>query len=161
MKRLTAFACGCILSLGLPLGVLPASAQSAVLEAGTLTCNVAGGGSFIVGSTKRLNCDFAGTGGQRDRYVGEISKIGLDLGVTGGGVIVWTVLAASNDLQSGALSGSYSGVGAEAAVGVGGGAKVLVGGSNQTISLQPLSLKGGSGLNVSLAVETMTLRAVR
>lgn len=138
-----------------------AMAQNATLEAGTLTCAVAGGGSFIVGSTKALNCTFQGSGGQREGYEGEISRIGLDLGVTGGGVIVWTVLAASDTIESGALAGSYSGVGAEASVGVGAGAKVLVGGSNKTISLQPLSVQGQSGLNVAVAVETITLRAVR
>ncbi|MEL7047968.1 MAG: DUF992 domain-containing protein [Pseudomonadota bacterium] len=158
MKHIIRAAVATLAACGLMgLGGASVSAQSAALEVGTLTCNVSGGGSFVVGSTKRLNCTFTGLGGQNDRYLGEISKIGLDLGVTAGGVIVWTVLSATSDLVPGALSGSYSGVGAEAAVGIGGGAKLLVGGSDSSISLQPLSLQGGSGLNVSVAVETMTL----
>lgn len=138
-------------------GASAATAQDATLEVGSLTCNVAGGGSFIVGSTKSLDCTFAGLSGKTEHYRGSISKVGLDLGVTGGGIIVWTVLAASQDLGSGALSGSYSGVGAEAAVGIGAGAKILVGGSQHSISLQPVSVQGNTGLNIALAVETMTL----
>lgn len=145
----------CLGTIG--LGAHPAAAQDATLEVGTLTCNVAGGGSFIVGSTKSLDCKFTGLSGKSEHYRGSISKIGLDLGVTGGGVIVWTVFAAAQDLGPGALAGSYSGLGAEAAVGIGAGAKVLVGGSQRSISLQPLSVQGNTGLNVAIAVETMTL----
>ena len=43
------------------------------------------------------------------------------------------------------------------AVGVGVGANVLFGGSNRTIALQPLSVEGQAGLNVSLGVSGLTL----
>ncbi|MEM1371590.1 MAG: DUF992 domain-containing protein [Pseudomonadota bacterium] len=154
-------ACGLVFLGVSTLGGTDLRAQSADLQAGTLVCNVAGGGSYIVGSTKSLDCSFTGTGGLIERYIGRIQKIGLDIGVTGGSVIVWTVLAGTTDISPGALAGSYSGVGVDAAVGVGGGAKLLVGGSNNTISLQPLSLKGQSGLNVSVAVETISLSVVQ
>ena len=47
-----------------------------------------------------------------------------------------------------------------AGVGVGVGANVLVGGSNRTISLQPLSLEGSVGINLSLGVSGLTLTYV-
>jgi hypothetical protein len=46
-------------------------------------------------------------------------------------------------------------------VGVGGGANVLVGGSNQTISLQPLSVQSQRGVNLALGVSAVELEAAR
>jgi hypothetical protein len=40
---------------------------------------------------------------------------------------------------------------------VGVGANVLVGGSGSTISLQPLSIEGNTGLNVAAGVAALTL----
>jgi hypothetical protein len=41
------------------------------------------------------------------------------------------------------------------------GANVLFGGSNNTISLQPLSLEGSISLNVALGIAGLTLTWVR
>ena len=41
------------------------------------------------------------------------------------------------------------------------GANVLVGGSNQTVTLQPLSLSGQVGLNVAAGVAGLELQFVR
>ena len=57
----------------------------------------------------------------------------------------------------GALAGEYVGASGDIAVGVGVGANVLLGGSNRTIALQPLSVEGQAGLNVSLGVSGLTL----
>jgi hypothetical protein len=56
-----------------------------------------------------------------------------------------------------ALAGEYVGASGDIAVGVGAGANVLFGGSNRTIALQPLSVQGQAGLNVSLGVSGLTL----
>ena len=40
-------------------------------------------------------------------------------------------------------------------------AAVLVGGSNKQISLQPVSVQGGAGLNVAGGVAEISLKAVR
>ena len=45
-----------------------------------------------------------------------------------------------------------------AAVGVGANANVLVGGSNSSITLQPLSLQGQTGLNLAVGVAAFELR---
>ena len=61
----------------------------------------------------------------------------------------------------GALAGHYVGGTAEATVGAGLGANALVGGSNRTITLQPLSVTGQTGLNVAAGVAELTLAPAR
>ena len=46
-------------------------------------------------------------------------------------------------------------------VGAGAGANVLVGGSNRTVSLQPVSVQGQTGLNLAAGVAELTLRPAR
>ncbi len=138
----------------------PAAAQGGV-RVGTLSCNEAGGWGFIFGSSKALHCTFSpGPGGHPEHYAGTISKYGVDIGYTRGGVLVWAVLAPTTNLAPGALAGSYGGATASATVGVGAGANVLIGGSNRTISLQPLSIEGNTGLNVAAGIGAITLRLV-
>jgi hypothetical protein len=146
--------------LGLAAGILipgaPARAQGT--KVGTLTCNVASGWGFVFGSSKALHCTFTPGPGQPENYAGTINKFGVDIGYTQGGVLVWAVLAPTANLASGALSGNYVGATGSATVGVGAGANILVGGSNSTISLQPVSLEGNTGLNVAAGVGSITLR---
>ena len=135
----------------------PAQAQSGV-RIGTLSCNVASGWGFVFGSSRQLRCVFSGGPGQGDHYTGTISRFGADIGFTRGGVLVWAVLAPTNNVAPGALAGNFAGATATAAVGVGAGANVLVGGSNNSISLQPLSIEGNTGLNVAAGIGAVTLR---
>jgi hypothetical protein len=125
---------------------------------GVLTCGVKGGPSFILGSRRELRCIFHGNSGDRgERYGGQIQKLGLDVGLVGNAQLSWTVLAPVRTLGPAALTGWYAGIGAGATVGVGAGANLLVGGSFNTISLQPLSVLGQTGLNASLAVASVEL----
>ena len=137
----------------------PAAAQSGV-NVGTLTCNVASGWGFVFGSSRGINCTFSG-GGRYEYYSGQISKFGVDIGYTQGGVLVWTVIAPAANLAPGALSGGYGGGTASATVGFGVGANALIGGSNNTIALQPLSIEGNRGLNVAAGVAALTLQFYR
>jgi hypothetical protein len=135
----------------------PAHGQEGV-AAGLLTCGVKGGVSFIIGSTRELRCVFrTAPGDPGERYEGKIEKFGLDIGVTNNAVMEWTVIAPTNRIAMGALAGKYLGVSADASVGLGGGANVLVGGSNSTVSLQPVSVQGQTGLNAALAVASVEL----
>jgi hypothetical protein len=143
------------LSGSLALGA-PAQAQPGVVI-GTLTCNVASGFGFVFGSSRAINCTFAGPGGRYEHYVGDISKFGVDVGFTQGGILVWTVVAPTAALAPGALAGNYVGGTASATVGVGVGANALVGGSSNSIALQPLSIEANRGLNVAAGVAAMTL----
>ncbi len=138
----------------------PAGAQSGV-AVGNLTCNVASGWGFVFGSSRALNCNFAGAGGRAERYVGNIMKFGVDIGYTQGGVMIWTVIAPTANMVPGSLAGSYAGGTASATVGVGVGANALVGGSNNTVALQPLSLEGNTGLNVAAGIGAINLSPAR
>jgi len=93
-------------------------------------------------------------------YTGSITKFGLDLGATAGGEMAWSVFAPSNK-RFGALAGHYGGATAEATVGAGVGANVLVGGSNRTVTLQPLSVQGQTGLNLAVGVAGLELHPAR
>jgi hypothetical protein len=143
---------------GLASGIVqPAQAQGGV-RVGTLNCNVASGWGFVFGSSKALRCTFAPAPGRAEFYAGTINKFGVDIGYTQGGVLVWGVFAPSANIGPGALSGNYIGATGSATVGVGAGANVLVGGSNRTISLQPVSLEGNTGLNVAAGIGSISLR---
>ncbi|HUC10608.1 MAG TPA: DUF992 domain-containing protein [Stellaceae bacterium] len=142
---------------GVALPGLPAQAQTSV-RVGTLNCNVAAGWGFVFGSSKALHCVFSHAGGPPERYTGSISKFGIDIGYTQGGALIWAVLAPTANIARGALSGNYGGATASATVGVGAGANVLVGGSNHTISLQPVSIEGNTGLNVAAGIGAISLR---
>jgi hypothetical protein len=144
-------------AIGIAGGGAPAAAQGNV-QVGTLTCNVSGGWGFVFGSSKAVRCTFARAGGRPEHYAGSINKFGVDIGYTQGGVLVWGVFAPSGGLAPGALSGNYVGATGSATVGVGAGANVLVGGSNRTISLQPVSIEGNTGLNVAAGIGSISLR---
>jgi hypothetical protein len=150
-----------VAAAGLALGSIPliAPARAAVgVQAGVLTCNVASGSGFIFGSDRDISCTFSGNGGRIEHYTGTISKFGVDIGYTRGGVIMWAVLAPTHNPPPHALTGDYGGVTAGASVGVGASANLLVGGSSHEISLQPLSIEGQKGLNVAAGIAEIKLR---
>jgi hypothetical protein len=131
------------------------------VKVGELTCDISAGLGLIISSHKELTCMFTPAGGgQREVYTGSITKFGLDLGATSGGTLGWSVYAPTSK-AIGALAGHYSGASAEATVGVGAGVNVLVGGSNRTITLQPLSVQGQTGINVAAGVTELDLRRAR
>jgi len=136
------------------------SAQAAThgVKVGELTCGVASGWGFVFGSTKDLHCVFRQNNRKAVHYSGSISKFGVDIGYTEGGVLVWGVMAPTSDVRPGALDGDYVGVSAGATAGVGVGANVLVGGFDKSFSLQPLSVSGNEGLNVAAGIGSITLK---
>ena len=150
---------GLVISLVGFLASAPTIAQAqGGVRVGTLTCHVASGWGFIFGSSKALRCTFAPAPGRAEFYAGTINKFGVDIGYTQGGVLIWAVFAPTANLGPGALSGNYVGATGSATVGVGAGANVLIGGSNSTISLQPLSVEGNTGLNVAAGIGSISLR---
>lgn len=136
----------------------PARADEGGVKAGFLTCNVDSGWGFVLGSTRELKCSYVHDHGSLERYTGHINKFGVDIGYQSGGVIVWGVLAPTADVGKGALAGEYGGVAGSAAVGVGAGANVLIGGFQKSITLQPVSIEGTSGLNVAAGIAQVTLQ---
>jgi hypothetical protein len=126
------------------------------VRVGDLTCNVASGWGFVFGSSKDLHCTYRGNG-HVEHYTGSISKFGVDIGYTEGGVLVWGVFAPTSDMRQGALSGDYVGGSAQATVGLGVGANALLGGFDKSIALQPLSVEGSKGLNVAAGIGSISL----
>jgi hypothetical protein len=135
---------------------LAGSASADGVKIGTLSCHEAGGWGFIFGSSRAVHCTYSGNG-HMERYNGDISKFGVDVGYQGSAVLLWDVIAPNTGMERGALSGHYGGVDASAAVGVGAGANVLVGGFNRSFTLQPVSIEGETGLNVAAGVGELTL----
>lgn len=137
----------------------PAFASPNGVKVGILTCQVDSGWGYVVGSSKDIACNYHPNHGEVDRYVGSISKFGVDIGYTDHGVIVWDVVAPTSDTRPGALEGGYAGATASATVGAGIGANVLLGGFDKSIALQPISVEGNTGLDVSAGIGAMRLEA--
>src|SRR5262245_6296867 len=128
------------LLLGLLLIGNSAHAQGSSIRQGMLTCRTSPSLGLIVGSTQRLACRFKENSGWTQDYVGRMNRVGLDIGITAGGVMAWAVLGSSSAIRPGALTGRFVGGSGDISVGVGAGANLLVGGTGQAVSLQPLSL---------------------
>ena len=148
-----------VAAVTLVASVAGAHAQHHQVQAGILECEGGQNVGYVVGSTTELQCVFrSNTGAPPQPYIARIQRFGLDLGVTAQTGLAWVVNAPSYRLGSGALAGHYGGVGANATVGVGVGANLLVGGSDNSISLQPLSLQGQTGLSAVAGVVDVDLR---
>ena len=148
-----------VAALALAVGLAdPAAAQR--VRAGVLTCDVSAGIGLIIGSQKSVVCTFAPEPpGPQQVYSGSITKFGLDVGATGGGVMVWAVFTDSVAPPGpGFLAGDYFGASGQVTVSAGLGANVLIGGSNNTIALQPVSVSTSVGLNLALGVAELHLR---
>jgi len=157
----TACAAAAVVAAALAMVVRPADAQPRQIQVGTLTCSMSASIGLIVGSQKNVNCVLKGQPGEpEEAYSGTMTTIGLDIGVTSGGVIVWTVFA-DTDRYAGMLAGIYTGATAEVSIAAGLGANVLVGGSNRTVALQPLSLQGQVGLDIAAGIGQLELHPVR
>ncbi len=133
-----------------------ASAQTPKI--GTLVCHISGGVGMILMENQALDCVFTDKSGVTSHYIGRLTNVGVNIGISGPGQMVWGVLAATNNVGPGALAGDYAGAQGSVAVGAGVGGAVLVGGSGKTISLQPISVSAGTGLNLSAGIGNISLQ---
>src|SRR5690349_22991057 len=106
-----------ITAAALALAALSGSAQAQDrVQAGSLTCDVSAGIGLIIGSQRNVSCTFTPSlPGPIEYYTGTISKLGIDIGVTAGGVMIWLVYSPTNR-PVGGLTGTYVGGSAEASV---------------------------------------------
>ncbi|HEV3109641.1 MAG TPA: DUF992 domain-containing protein [Candidatus Binataceae bacterium] len=141
----------------LQAGPLVSAASAQGVKTGLLTCQVASGFGWIIGSTRTMQCKFSPGHGHIEEYNGTISKVGIDIGYLGACVIAWAVVAPNSAPGPGALSGNYFGATAQAAAMVGGGVNVMTGGFRSSIALQPISVMGNTGLYVGAGIASMTL----
>jgi hypothetical protein len=157
-KKFRLLASAAAVAVGAATFAMPAAAAG--VKVGTLTCHVASGWGFIFGSSKDLRCIFDPTRGPDEHYIGSVSKFGVDIGYTSSAVILWGVVAPTSSMRPSALEGDYVGATASATVGVGAGANVLIGGFDRSITLQPLSISGSTGLNVAGGIGAIHLKYV-
>lgn len=124
---------------------------------GRLTCRVGPGVGALIASRRRLACRFDARDGHSERYSGTVTRFGLDVGITAGGVMRWIVLSRTRGVRPGSLAGHYVGASGDVSAGLGGGAKVLVGGSRRATMLQPVSVVAQVGINLALGVAALRL----
>jgi hypothetical protein len=141
-------------------GPLAPAASAQGVKTGLLTCNVAAGFGWLIGSTRTMDCKYAPGSGHTEDYTGTISKVGLDLGYLGACAIVWAVVAPNSSPGPGALSGNYFGASVQAAAMVGGGVNVMLGGFRNSIALQPVSIMGNTGIYLGAGISSMSLEFV-
>lgn len=141
---------------GLALSPIAAIAQTAT--AGMLQCHLSGGVGMILVENQALDCVYKGLSGPPQHYVGRLTNVGANIGISGPGEMIWNVVAATNKVGPGDLAGDYAGAQGSVAVGGGVGGAVLVGGSGNSISLQPISVSVGTGLNVSAGIGNISLQ---
>jgi hypothetical protein len=148
----------CTLCISAFVIAVAAPAQGETFRVGRLLCSSSPRIGFLVGSTQSLRCVFYRRGSS-DRYIyaGRIRRVGLDLGVTGSGVLSWAVFARNSGIGRGTMRGSYVGASGNVALGPGFGANVLIGGSRRSVILQPLSTERAIGVNVAATVTHLTL----
>ncbi len=152
----TAFAAACTAAAALVITALPANAQSARIQVGSLNCSLSANVGLVLGSERNVNCILHSDNAPDENYSGTMTRVGVDLGATSGGKIVWAVFAGTNRF-AGMLDGTYVGATAEASIAVGLGANVLVGGSNGSVALQPVSFQGQVGLSIAAGAAKLYL----
>ena len=138
-----------------------AQAAEAGVKVGVLTCNVDPGWSYVVGSTRPLQCTYSPNHGHGEHYIGKVQKVGVDIGYVDGATIVWAVIAPTSAIRPGALEGNYGGASASVSIGLGAGANVLLGGFDKSITLQPVSIEGDTGVNLAAGVAGIRLEHAR
>ena len=156
----TAFAAAFLGVVALTVVTAPVSAQPRRIQVGSLTCSLSSSIGLVVGSQRNVNCFFKAEGAPDEVYAGTLTRVGLDVGITTGGAIVWGVFADTNR-YAGMLTGTYAGASAEMSIAAGLGANVLVGGSNRSVALQPLSVQGQVGLNIAAGVSSFEIHLAR
>jgi hypothetical protein len=130
-------------------------------KVGTLNCQLAPSIGFIVGSHQPMRCRYTPDGPfPPEFYEGVINTIGFDVGFTAGGAMAWAVVAPTVGPPRGGLAGVYVGASGSATAGVGVGVNVLFSSAGRSVALQPLSVQGQTGLDLTLGVSGLELRPV-
>jgi hypothetical protein len=124
-----------------------------------LTCKLNPSIGFIIAGHQSMECRFVQNAPfPPEAYEGALNTIGIDIGITAGGVLGWAVFAPTVGIPAGSLAGEYIGASGDLGLGVGVGANVMVGGSGRSIALQPVSLEGSVAIDVALGASGLQLR---
>jgi hypothetical protein len=140
----------------------PADAQTPPrwAQVGMLNCKLNPSIGFIIAGHQSMECRFTpnAPNAPPQAYHGALNTVGLDIGITAGGVMGWAVLASTAGAPAGALAGEYVGASGDVGLGLGVGANVLLGGSERSIALQPVSVEGSVAINAVLGLSALKLR---
>jgi hypothetical protein len=147
---------------GLALAPTEATAQPANwTQVGMLTCKLNPSVGFVIFGHQSMEWRFTQNPPVPPQaYEGALNTVGLDFGITAGGVLGWAVFAPTAGPPPGALAGKYIGATGDIGLGLGAGVNVLVGGSGRSFALQPFSLEGSVAVNVVLGASGLQLRPV-
>lgn len=138
------------------VGLMAVPAQANGVKLGTLTCQIEGGPGLLIGSVRQGECVYRDNQGHTKNYNAELSRLGVDVGVTGNKTMVWAVFGVDGASNLG-LKGTYTGINAEASLVVGVGVNALIGGFKSGIVLNPVSVTAQTGINVAAGVTTLRL----
>jgi hypothetical protein len=112
-------------------------------QVGMLTCKLNPSIGFVIFGHQSMECRFVQNPPfPPQAYEGALNTVGIDIGITAGGVLGWAVFAPTAGPPPGALAGEYVGASGDIGLGLGAGVNVLVGGSGRSFALQPVSLEG-------------------
>ena len=145
---------------GLTADFARAQTPASWTQVGMLSCKLNPSIGFIIFGHQSMECRFTQDRFPPQGYEGALNTVGIDLGVSAGGVLGWAVLAPTAGPPPGALAGEYVGATGEVGLGLGAGVNVLMGGSGRSFALQPVSLEGSVAVNVTLGLSGLQLRAV-
>ena len=145
---------------GLAMDSTKAQAQPANwTQVGMLTCKLNPSIGFVIFGHQSMECRFTQNPPfPPQAYEGALNTVGIDLGVTAGGVLGWAVFAPTAGPPAGALAGEYVGATGDIGLGLGAGVNVLVGGSGRSFALQPVSVEGSVAINVTVGLSGLQLR---
>jgi hypothetical protein len=138
----------------------PAHAQPHWTQVGMLKCKLNPSIGFIIAGHQSMECNFVPSNPNMppQAYQGALNMLGLNIGISAGGVLGWAVMARTAGIPAGALAGEYVGASGDIALGLGAGANVLIGGSGRSVALQPVSLQGSIAVKVAVGVSALKLR---
>jgi uncharacterized protein DUF992 len=158
MPRLT-FAVFTVMAAMLATPAL-AQAPKTWTQVGMLACKVNPSIGFIIAGHQSMECRYtpSNPNAPPQAYQGALNMVGVNIGISAGGVLGWAVLAPTGGIPAGALAGEYVGASGDLGIGLGAGANVLIGGSARTFALQPVSLEGSVAVDVALGVSALKLR---
>jgi hypothetical protein len=121
-----------------------------------LTCNLNPSTGSVISDHQLMQCQFTQNGTLPPQaYEGALNTVGIDIGISGGGVLRWGVFAPTAGPALGALAGEYAGANSEVSVGLGAG--VLIGGSKRSFALQPVS---ADAVSVTVGISGLQLGSV-
>lgn len=152
-----AFTAGACMQQSTPQQLNTTNANSRIYI-GALSCNIAGGTGYVLGSSKSMDCVFLGRDGHSAEYTGTINKVGVDIGYTKAVHTVWRVYSLGSDRKPNELSGTYVGEQSTVAAGGQAGGNWIYGGPNAEIGMVASGIVKDAGYNLATGIAEMSLK---